>query len=153
MKKINTLLENFLNEYSVKHILDHSVDGDCNNEAYIRQFLSDLRHLSVACELGYERVSLVLRRAHFNPEFADKVLSEIMHTSIYKFYYPKNEVYEEDGRYSYTSFDAIKFRETPPKPLRELIIQLSKIFEVLRDELDYYETDYITRTTMRNMNP
>ncbi|MBA4492810.1 DUF3907 family protein [Paenactinomyces guangxiensis] len=142
-------LEQFLNNHCVTQLTEGQTDQPAETEAYICDFLADLRHLSVACELGYEKVSLVLRRAKFNHDFAEKVLSEIVHSCIYCFYYPRNEVYEEDGRYSYTSVDAIKFRQTPPEPLRQITVSLSKIFEILRDELEYYETDYVTRIRMQ----
>lgn len=137
-------LEDFLNYNSV-HQLIEGQSSNPDTEKYICEFLSDLRHLVVVCELGYEKVSLVLRRATFSEEFADKVLGEIVHSCVYGFYYPRNEVYEEDGRYSYTAQDAIQFRENTPSGLQQLVFSLSKIFEYLRDELEYYETDYFTR--------
>jgi hypothetical protein len=149
LKEAKEKLDHFLNYVSIPQMLDEK-DREGELVTYVCEFLRDLRRLSVACEIGYEKVSLVLRRAKFNHEFAEKVLSEIVHSCIYAFYYPKHEVYEEDGRYSYTNQDAIKFRQTPPEPLREITIQLSKIFEALRDELDYYETDYITRIRLQS---
>lgn len=148
LREAKEQLEKFLNYHSVPQLLDPQTDRQ-EAEKYICEFLGDLRHLSVACELGYEKVSLVLRRAKFNHDFAEKVLSEIVHSCVYNFYYPRNEVYEEDGRYSYTNHDAIKFRQEPPEALRQITISLSKIFETLRDELEYYETDYITRIRMQ----
>ncbi|MBA4601484.1 DUF3907 family protein [Thermoactinomyces mirandus] len=148
LRDIRDELDHFLSYISIPQLLKNEQD-QAEKVEYVREFLRDLRHLSVACEIGYEKVSLVLRRARFKPEFAEKVLSEIVHSCIYSFYYPKHEVYEEDGRYSYTNQDAIKFRHSPPEPLRKLTISLSKKFEVLRDELDYYETDYFTRLRMR----
>jgi hypothetical protein len=149
LKEAKEELNHFLNYTHVPMLLGEK-ENDSAQEAYICEYLQDLRHLSVACELGYEKVSLVLRRAKFNHEFAEKVLSEIVHSCIYAFYYPKHEVYEEDGRYTYTQMDAIKFRQTPPEALRKITVSLSKIFEALRDELDYYETDYITRIRLQS---
>lgn len=148
LKEAKDQLEQFLNYHCVPQLMEGQLEQP-ELERYVRDFLGDLRHLSVACELGYEKVSLVLRRAKFNHDFAEKVLNEIVHTCVYNFYYPRNEVYEEDGRYSYTAHDAIQFRQTPPEPLRQITVNLSKIFETLRDELEYYETDYITRIRMQ----
>lgn len=148
LRDIKEELDNFLSYVSIPQLLEDEQVLEEKVE-YVREFLRDLRHLSVACEISYEKISLVLRRARFKHEFAEKVLSEIVHSCIYSFYYPKHEVYEEDGRYSYTNQDAIKFRQSPPEPLRKLTVSLSKKFEVLRDELDYYETDYFTRLRMR----
>ncbi len=148
LQDIKDELDYFLSYVSIPQLLkDEQVSEE--KVEYVREFLRDLRHLSVACEIGYEKISLVLRRARFKHGFAEKVLSEIVHSCIYSFYYPIHEVYEEDGRYSYTSQDAIQFRQTPPEPLQKLTLSLSKKFEVLRDELDYYETDYFTRLRMR----
>lgn len=148
LKEVNRMLEEFLNYNHVPKLLEESSREE-GMEQYVKEYLSDLRHLLVSCEIGYEKVSLVLRRARFNEEFAEKVLHEVVHVCIYNFYYPKNEVYEEDGRYSYTHHDAIQFRKPPADSLRKLTISLSKIFEELRDELEYYETDYETRMRMQ----
>ncbi|WP_131924437.1 DUF3907 family protein [Hazenella coriacea] len=143
-------LENFLNYNSVHELMEEN-SSDPDTEKYICEFLSDLRHLVVVCELGYEKISLVLRRATFSEDFANKVLGEIVHSCVYGFYYPRNEVYEEDGRYSYTAQDAIRFREATPSSLQQLVFSLSKIFEYLRDELEYYETDYFTHIRLQTV--
>jgi hypothetical protein len=149
LKVVNEHLEGFLNGYHIPKLLEESDVRDEETETYLKEYVSDLRHLLVACEIGYEKVSLVLRRAKFNPAFAEKVLHEVVHVCIYNFYYPRNEVYEEDGRYCYTAQDAIRFRQQPPESLRKLTLSLSKVFEELRDELEYYETDYETRMRMQ----
>ena len=148
LKEAIRLLEDFLNYTHIPRLMEETPEGKGGMEEYYREYLSDLRVLLVSCQMAYEKVSLVLRRATFKREFAEKVLSEIVHGCIYNFYYPRNEVYEEDGRYCYTQQDAIKFRRQPAESLRKLTIDLSRIFETLRDELDYYETDYITRIRM-----
>lgn len=150
LKEAKGQLDEFLSVTSIPELTKGEETVSEEQTEYLREFLRDLRYLSVACEIGYEKISLVLRRAHFNGEYAEKVLSEIVHSCVYSFYYPKHEVYEEDGRYTYTGQDAIKFRRTPPEPLRRLTISLSRIFETLRDELDYYETDYVTRIRMQS---
>ncbi|SFS44751.1 DUF3907 family protein [Marininema halotolerans] len=148
LSEASRMLEDFLDYVHLPKLMEESEQGK-SQERFLKEYLSDLRRLSVTCEQGYEKVSLVLRRAKFNEDFAEKVLNEVVHTCIYNFYYPKNEVYEEDGRYSYTNHDAIQFREEPPQSLKTITFQLSKLFEVLRDELEYYETDYITRIRMQ----
>jgi hypothetical protein len=141
-------LDRFLNHTSVLDLLREAEEDKEGLEDYLCEFLRDMRLLSVLCEAAREKASLVLRRGRFREDWAEKVLSEIMHSCVYAFYFPKNEVYEEDGRYSYTGQEAIKFRMAPPKPLRKLVLSLSRIFETLREELDYYETDYHTRVRM-----
>ncbi|MFC7441229.1 DUF3907 family protein [Laceyella putida] len=150
LKEANEQLDQFLNYTAVPQLTGEFAQTTSEQEEYVREFLRDLRHLSVACESGYEKVSLVLRRAKFNQEFAEKVLSDIVHSCVHAFYHPKNEVYQEDGRYCYTRRDTIKFRQTPPASLRQLILSLSKVFDKLRDELDYYETDYAIRIRLQS---
>ncbi|MBO2533241.1 Protein of unknown function [Planifilum fulgidum] len=153
LKEAIRLLEDFLNYTHIPRLMEETPESEKEGmEEYYREYLSDLRVLLVSCQVAYEKVSLVLRRATFKREFAEKVLSEIVHGCIYNFYYPRNEVYEEDGRYCYTQQEAIKFRRQPAESLRKLTIDLSRIFEILRDELDYYETDYITRLRMLKMD-
>lgn len=151
LREAKEKLEHFLNYHSVPQLIaDHS-QPDEEQIQYYCDYLADLRHLSVSCDINYEKISLVLRRAKFNHDYAEKVLNEVVHSCISYFYYPLHEVYEEDGRYCYTNQDAIKFRQTPAEPLKEITLSLSKIFQDLRDELEYYETDYVTRIRMRNV--
>ncbi|WP_124728060.1 DUF3907 family protein [Staphylospora marina] len=148
LKQVCGELDHFLNHVSVPELLREAEDAGEETKNYLCEFLRDLRLLSVLCEASREKASLVLRRSRFREDWAEKVLSEIMHSCVYAFYFPKNEVYEEDGRYSYTGQEAIKFRRTPPTKLRDLVLSLSRTFECLREELDYYETDYQTRVRM-----
>lgn len=150
LKEAIEKLDQFLNYTAVPQLLEEFLPATAEQEEYVRECLRDLRHLSVACELDYEKVSLVLRRAKFNQEHAEKVLSEIVHSSVSMFYQPNHEVYMEDGRYSYTWGDAITFRKTPPVSLSQLILSLSKVFGKLRDELDYYGTDYMARNHLQS---
>ena len=119
-------------------------------EPYYRNYLSDLRHLIVNSETAYERLGITLSRSKFNKEFAEENLYLVYHTCVNLFFYPKGEVYEEDGRNSYTGRDAILFHKQVIPELRKLTLDLSKTFEYLRDELQYYETDYVTMKKMRS---
>ncbi|MCS1350082.1 YpuI family protein [Mechercharimyces sp. CAU 1602] len=152
LKEVNEQLAAFLDYTHIPQLIAESgtaTEKEVEMEQYYRHFLSDLRHLNVSCEMAYETISLVLRRAKFNREFADKVLYEVVHTCIYNFYYPRHECYEEDGRYTYTGQDAIRFRYPPAPSLHKVTISLSKAFEGLREELEYYETDYMTGVRMQ----
>jgi hypothetical protein len=142
-------LERYLNQVTLASLVAQSGDPE-EYEDYYRCFLSDLRRLLVYCENAYERLGVALRRARFNEEFAEEVLYQVYHTCINNFYYPKGEVYEEDGRYAYTSYDAIIFRKKVAPELERLTLSLSKVFEQMRDDLQYYETDYITKKRMQN---
>lgn len=139
-------MEAFLNDRSLQQL---NTDNDEAMDEFYKGYLSDTRHLLVFSEVSYEKLGVALRRPNFNVEYAEKVLYEVYHNCVNKFFYPKNECYSEDGRYAYTGQDAIRFRKKPSREVRDLTIELSKIFETLRDELAYYETDYITQKRMQ----
>jgi hypothetical protein len=145
LKKASMELERFLNQVTLTRLVEQSGDPE-EYEAYYRSYLSDLRHLLVNCENAYERLGIALRRARFNEEFAEEVLSLVYHSCVNNFYYPKGEVYDEEG-HNDTGQDAIIFRKQVTPELKQLTISLSKIFEQLRDNLQYYETD--TNATKR----
>ncbi|MCR8635005.1 MULTISPECIES: YpuI family protein [Paenibacillus] len=139
-------MEKFLNEHSLQQL---NSEVDAAMEDFYKGYLSDTRHLLVFSEVAYEKLGVSLRRPTFNVEYAEKVLYEVYHSCVNNFFYPKNECYSEDGRYAYTGQDAIRFRKKPVREARDLTIELSKIFENLREELAYYETDYITQKRMQ----
>lgn len=142
LKEVCEKLEHFLNHSSLPQLLSRNTGA---TEEYYKGYLSDLRYLLVHCEVAYEKLGVALRRPKFNIDYSEKILYEVVHTCVYNFFYPRSEAYEEDGRRAYTGKDAIKFREEPASELMEVTISLSKIFEYLREELNYYETDYITQ--------
>ncbi len=146
LKEIIAKTEIFLNQYSLPVL---NSENDPAMEEFYRGFLADMRHLLVFSEAAYERLGISLRRPNFNVDYAEKVLYDVYHSSVNSFFYPKHECYSEDGRYAYTGQDAIRFRKKPTREVRDLTIELSKVFEELRDELSYYETDYITQRRMQ----
>jgi hypothetical protein len=139
-------MELFLNTHSLERL---NAENDSEYDEFYRSYLSDTRHLLVFCEVAYEKLGVSLRRPTFNVEYSERVLYDVYHSCVNGFFYPKNECYSEDGRYAYTGQDAIRFRKKPVRDVRDLTIELSKIFEELREELSYYETDYITQRRMQ----
>lgn len=146
LKEAIAKMELFLNHHSLKQL---DANDDAAMEEFYRGFLSDLRHLSVFSEVAYEKLGVSLRRPNFNVEYSEKVLYDVYHNCVNNFFYPKNECYSEDGRYAYTGQDAIRFRKKPSREVRDITLELSKIFEELREDLAYYETDYITQRRMQ----
>jgi hypothetical protein len=146
LKEAIAKMELFLNNHS---ILSLNEEKDEAMSEFYRCYLQDTRHLLVFSEVAYEKIGVSLRRPNFNVDFAEKILYEVYHTCVTNFYYPKNECYSEDGRYAYTGQDAIRFRKKPVRDVRNLTIELSKIFEELREDLTYYETDYVTQRRMQ----
>ncbi|CAM2830039.1 YpuI family protein [Paenibacillus sediminis] len=146
LKSAIETLEVFLNQYSLPQLL---TEQDEETERFYKGFLSDLRHLLVFSEVSYEKLGIALRRASFDVDFAEKALYHLYHHSVNNFFYPKNECYSEDGRYAYTGQDAIRFRKKPVRAARDVIMDITKVFEELRDDLTYYESDYLTQRRMQ----
>ncbi|MGZ9585034.1 YpuI family protein [Paenibacillus marinisediminis] len=141
-------LESFLNEYSLPKLVGDQSDEE--TVSFYKGFLSDLRHLLVFSEVCVEKLGVVLRRANFDMKHAEHSLYDVYHHCVNAFFYPKNECYSEDGRYAYTGQDAIRFRKKPVAQARNIIIEITKVYEELRDELAYYESEYLTQHKMLN---
>jgi len=150
LKEAITQLEPFLNTFSLDQLM--SDDKKEDEQSFYRGFLSDLRHLLVFSEVAYEKLGVLLRRPNFDTEFAQRVLYEVYHNCVNAFFYPKNECYSEDGRYAYTGQDAIRFRSKPKREARNIIMNITPYYEELRDELSYYESDYMTQRRMMGKN-
>ncbi|AWB45392.1 DUF3907 domain-containing protein [Paenibacillus sp. CAA11] len=146
LKKAAQRLEQFLNEYALPQLME---EQDEETARFYKGFLTDLRHLLVYSEANDERLGVLLRRANFDKDAAEKALYHVYHDCVNSYFYPKNESYSEDGRYAYTGQDAIRFRKKPVRPARDVVLDVSKIFEDLRDELTYYESDYLTQRRMQ----
>ncbi|GGG10508.1 YpuI family protein [Paenibacillus abyssi] len=140
-------LETFLNENAMPQ-LTAGHEGDDAAQFY-KGLLADLRHLLVFSEVSYEKLGVALRRPNFDTEFADRALYEVYHQCVNAYFYPKNEGYSEDGRYAYTGQDAIRFLFKPVRAARDIVLNISKIYEELRDDLAYYESDYMTQLRMQ----
>lgn len=146
LKQAIETIEPFLNQVTLAEL---NPEGNPETESFYKGFLSDMRHLLVFSDVSYEKLGVALRRTAFNMEYAERVLYDVYHSSVNSFFYPKHECYSEDGRYAYTGQDAIRFRKKPTREVRDLTLAVSKIFEELREDLAYYETDYITQRRMQ----
>ncbi|AIQ48758.1 hypothetical protein R70723_24765 [Paenibacillus sp. FSL R7-0273] len=147
LKSVIGKMELFLNNHALPQLV---TEEDEETVAFYQGFLSDLRHLLVFSEMSYEKLGVALRRATFDQDFAQKALYNVYHYGVNNFFYPKNESYSEDGRYAYTGQDAIRFRKKPVRPARDIIMEITKVYEELRDDLNYYENDYLTEKRMQN---
>lgn len=140
-------LEQFLNGHALPEL---ESENDAETRIFYSGLLSDLRHLLVFSEVAYEKLGTLLRRPNFDTEQAERVLYEVYHHCVNAFFYPKNECYSEDGRYAYTGQDAIRFRMKPIRPARDVVLNVSRVYEELRDDLSYYESDYLTQRRMQS---
>ncbi|ALS27318.1 YpuI family protein [Paenibacillus cisolokensis] len=147
LKEAITALETFLNHYALPQLVNENQGEE--EQLYYKGLLSDLRHLLVFSEVTYEKLGIVLRRPQFDSDSAERTLYDVYHQCVNAYFYPKNESYSEDGRYAYTGQEAIRFRYVPSRPAREIVLYLSKIFEELREDLAYYENDYMTQRRMQ----
>ncbi len=146
LKEATGKLEQFLNHHTLPQL---NPNQDESLDAFYRGYLADLRHLAVMSEVVSEKIGLQLRRPQFNEDAAGRALYEAYHQGVNSFFYPKHECYSEDGRYAYTGQDAIRFRKLPARELREVTVELSKVFEAMREELSFYESDYVTQKRMQ----
>jgi hypothetical protein len=142
-------IEPFLNNNALEQLVQ---DADPNSVSFYSGLLSDLRHLLVFSEVSYEKLGTLLRRPNFDNELAERILYEVYHNGVNAFFYPKNECYSEDGRYAYTGQDAIRFRIKPVRSARDVILNVSRIYEELRDDLSYYESDYLIQRRMQGQS-
>ncbi|MFC4599377.1 YpuI family protein [Cohnella hongkongensis] len=142
-------IEQFLNHHSLEQLAEKD---DADSVAFYSGLLSDLRHLLVFSEVAYEKLGAVLRRPNLDTDLAERALYEVYHNGVNSFFYPKNECYSEDGRYAYTGQDAIRFRMKPVRAARDIILSISRIYEELRDDLSYYESDYLTHRRMQGQS-
>ncbi|MFD2116100.1 DUF3907 family protein [Paenibacillus yanchengensis] len=147
LQSVVTIVEPFLNETNLSMLTAH--DSSEQAVVYYKGILSDLRHLLVFTEVNLEKIWLILHRQQVKDEQANKVLYEVYHQVVNLFFYPTHESYTEDGRYAYSGQDAIRFRYKPDKQVRQRILHLAKLFEELRDELAYYESDYLSERRMQ----
>lgn len=137
-------LETFLNGHALPQLV-----AEDNTESFYAGLLSDLRHLLVFSEVSYEKLGALLRRPNFDEKAAERSLYEVYHYCVNAFFYPKNEGYSEDGRYAYTGQDAIRFRAKPVRAVRDLVLGVSRVYEELREDLAYYESEYLIQCRLQ----
>jgi hypothetical protein len=114
--------------------------------------LDAIRTIYVHSRESEEHLNNLLNSKRFLAAPAERILYELYHRSILEFFSPIHDVWQEDGRYSYTGKDAIDFREKVPEHLQKGVLRLAKSFETLREELLYYETDYMTKEKMKKQS-
>lgn len=132
----------YLNKTTMESLLTEEPDGKLNHYDGI---LASLRRLYVFCDEGLDACNVILNAEEFRKAASEKTLYWIYHQCIQEFYSPKNDKWFEDSRSAYTGKNAIKFYETTPESIKKLMASLEKDFQEIREELEYYETDYRTK--------
>ena len=133
--------ETFLNEMTITKLVDEKA-GDPD---YYRMLVSNLRKLLVYCEEGSEACQVIVKNEPFAKDTAEKTLYRIYHQCIEEFFAPKSDAWFEDSRSAYTGKNSIKFRQETPDSVKTLFENLESQFQKIREELEYYETDYRTK--------
>jgi len=133
--------ENFLNETTLSKLVNEKA-GDSD---YYKMIMSNLRKLFVYCEEGSETCHVIVKNEPFAKATAEKALYRIYHQCIEEFFAPKSDAWFEDSRSAYTGKNSIKFRQDTPESIQELFKNLESQFQKIREELEYYETDYRTK--------
>ncbi|MFS0781150.1 YpuI family protein [Bacillus sp. 1P06AnD] len=131
----------YLNNTTI-HMLLEEQSGD---EAYYTSLLATVRRLAVYCEEGFDACKIVLSNSPFHKGAAEKTLYKVFHQCIEEFFSPKNDAWFEDSRSAYTGKNSIKYHHPVPASFSSLIKDLEGSFQNIREELEYYETDYRTK--------
>lgn len=134
-------LEAFLNNTTLS-TLQQEQQAD---EDYYISILSSLRKLTVYCDEGLDACKIILQAETFSKPAAEKTLYRIYYQCIEEFFSPKSDAWYEDSRSAYTGKNAIKFRQPVAPELSGLLLGLESSFQRIREELEYYETDYRTK--------
>lgn len=133
--------EDYLNNTTLSSLQEEE-QGD---EDYYKTLLSNIRKLLVYCEEGLEACLVILKTETFPKSAAEKTLYRIYHQCIEEFFQPKSDAWYEDSRAAYTGRNSIKFQGKVPVSITELLKGLESNFQSIREELEYYETDYRTK--------
>ncbi|WP_042458016.1 YpuI family protein [Neobacillus dielmonensis] len=141
LSKTSTTIQDFLNESTVSQWSLES-EEDSN---YIKLVFSHLRKLAVYSEEGLDACAVILQSEPFQKAAAEKTLYRIYHQCIEEFFAPKNDAWYENSRSAYTGRNSIKFYRSVPESIVQLIKGLEGDFQRIREELEYYETDYRTK--------
>ncbi|MFB6465949.1 YpuI family protein [Cytobacillus sp. Hz8] len=134
-------IENFLNETTITELMKEK-NGD---ELYYKMLLASFRKILVYCDESLEACKIVLKSETFPKGAAEKTLYKIYHQCIEEFFTPKNDAWYEDSRSAYTGRNSIKFHQEAPESIKKMLKSLEGGFQRVREELEYYETDYRTK--------
>ncbi|WP_028783086.1 DUF3907 family protein [Thalassobacillus devorans] len=146
MNKVDAFLNNVVKELDIyldhHHLAGLLGEKGSKEREYYRSLLKSLRRLEVICDEAKDTIGILLQSEVFRKTAAERTLYGIYHQCIGEFFSPKGDGWYEDSRAAYTGRHAILFHNEPPESLRALMIQLEKPFQEIREELEYYETDY-----------
>lgn len=134
-------LEDYVNETTLSQLNS----GSEEERSYHKVVLANLRKLLVFSEESLDACKIILNSEPFQKSAAEKTLYKIYHQCIMEFFSPKNDAWYEDSRSAYTGRNSIKFYKEVPESLRQLVKGLEGEFQRIREDLEFYETDYRTK--------
>lgn len=134
-------IEGFLNETTISQLNPETEE----NHNYTKLIVSSLRKLLVYSEESIETCALILQSEPFQKAAAEKTLYRIYHQCIEEFFSPKNDAWYEDSRSAYTGKNSIKYYQPVSETIQNLIKGIEGDFQRIREELEFYETDYRTK--------
>ncbi len=134
-------IEEFLNNSTIDTLVREK-QGD---RAYYEGLFSNIRRLLVYCEEGLDACMTVMQNELFLKGVAEKTLYKVYHYCIEEFFNPRYDLWYEDSRSAYTGRSSIKFRQEAPNSIVQLLNNMEDDFHSIREELEYYETDYRTK--------
>jgi hypothetical protein len=134
-------IEDYLNETT---LLQLNSDNE-EERQYHKVVFSNLRKILVFSEEGLDACKIILQSEPFQKAAAEKTLYRIYHQCIMEFFSPKNDAWYEDSRSAYTGRNSIKFYKEVPENLKQIVKGLEGEFQRIREDLEFYETDYRTK--------
>lgn len=143
--EILTDICNKISEYLDETTLSDMLKEDGSEEEYFKSVLSSLRRVLVFCEEGKDASEVILNGKTFRKPAAEKTLYWIYHHCIEEFFNPRVDNWFENSRSAYTGKNAIKFSKNVPVALQEMMRTIEGPFQTIREELEYYETDFRTK--------
>ncbi|AOM82755.1 DUF3907 family protein [Salisediminibacterium beveridgei] len=142
LKKTSDDIRFFLNEESIHSILGNMEEA---KQEDVELILDQLRRLLVYFDEGRESGQLLLTSEKFRKNAAEKTLFWVFHQCVEEFFQPHYDVWYEDSRAAYTGKNAIRFRSEVSDNLKNLIRSIEGPLQEIREDLDYYETDFRTK--------
>ncbi|MGR5908305.1 DUF3907 family protein [Bacillus paranthracis] len=136
------LITNYVNYHTLPSLLEETPAG---NEQYYKGLLASIRRLLVFCEEGHDACFVLLNSQPFRKTAAEKILYKIYHQVIAEFFSPKSDHWYENSRSAYTGKNSIVFSTNTTCICRGSNEELEGKFQLMREELEYYETDYQTK--------
>ncbi|MBO9128302.1 YpuI family protein [Bacillus sp. 165] len=142
LSEVVGVMTEYVNHHTIISLIE---EAESNNKTYYEGLLSGIRRLLVFCEEGLDVCRVLLQSEPFRKQGAERTLFKIYHQVIAEFFSPKNDYWYENSRSAYTGKNAITFVKTAPPSVQQLMKELEGKFQAIREELEFYETDYQTK--------